>query len=87
MDITMLIGIGGVPIVVGLVEVMKKFVTDDRFWPLFAIAYGILWNTIAALATKSIHDQSDLANAILVGVVIGLAAAGLYSGSRTMLSR
>jgi hypothetical protein len=45
-------------------------------YPLLSIAYGVAWH--AALAQRV---ESELPTAALVGVVVGLAASGLYSAA------
>lgn len=86
MDLSTLVGLGGVPVVIALVQAVKPFVSDDRWWPVLAVGFGVVWNVGAAVALGA-RDTGQLGQAALIGVVIGLAAAGLYSGSRTMLSR
>lgn len=86
MELSTLIGLGGVPVVIALVQAVKPFVGDDRWWPLLAVGFGVAWNVGAALALGA-RDGGVLGQAALIGVVIGLAAAGLYSGSRTMMGR
>lgn len=76
---SLLFGLAAVPVIVALVQVAKNFVEDARYWPLIAIAVGVLWN----VAVASITNQ-PLALAGLTGVVVGLAAAGLYDIRKTI---
>lgn len=80
------VGLGGIPVIVALVQLAKPFVPDDRFHPLLALAFGIVWNTLLALAMGAALPE-QIARAALIGVVLGLAASGLYSGGRAALGR
>lgn len=80
------VGLGGIPVIVALVQIAKAFVLDDRFHPLLSLAFGIVWNTTLALAMGAVLPE-QIARAALIGVVLGLAASGLYSGGRAALGR
>lgn len=71
---SLLFGLAAVPVIVALVQVFKAFVSDQRFWPLIAIVIGIAWNVAVAAIT-----QQHVAVAGMTGIVVGLAASGLYS--------
>lgn len=64
-----------VPIVIGLVEVVKKYMAD-RYAPLFALLFGL----VGAFGLSGF--SSDVA---LQGIVIGLTSIGLYSGTTNTL--
>lgn len=57
-----------------LVQICKAWVKDARYWPLVALGWGLAINLFAAYALPS-----DWRQAIVYGVVAGLAASGLYS--------
>lgn len=83
MEMRELVGLAGVPLIVALVQVSKAWVQDERYWPLLAMGWGLVLNLGIALAL-----HSDLATAIVYGIVAGLAAAGLYDvGKRSNLLR
>lgn len=84
MDLSTLVGVGGVPVIVALVQLVKPFIRDERYYPILAVLFGMAWNVAVAYATGTTNLWA-LLQAILVGVVIGLAAAGLYSSSRTVM--
>jgi hypothetical protein len=73
------IALGGVPIIVGLVEVIKPFCVDARFYPIFALLLGLLLNIGVAWVLTTMA-KPDIVVAVLNGVLAGLAASGLYSG-------
>lgn len=64
-----------IPLVVGLVEVVKNVGIPERFAPLASLVIGV------ALA---FFVFPTLPMVILGGIAIGLMASGLYSGVRTM---
>lgn len=75
----LLTGFAAIPVIIGLVQIAKGFIEDARYWPIIAIVVGVLWN----VAVASITNQ-PLALAGLTGVVVGLAAAGLYDIRKTI---
>lgn len=81
MDVREFIGLAGVPVIVGLVEVAKLWVKDSRWYPLLALGFGIGLNVGVALSLGRPGPEG-----VLMGIVAGLAASGLYSGVRAGLA-
>lgn len=79
MELTEFVGLAAVPVIIGLVEVFKRWIADDRYYPLIALALGIIINVAIAYQTAG-----DYLLAVLVGIVAGLAASGLYSGGKAV---
>lgn len=66
-----------IPVVLGLVQVVKLSGLATRWAPLTSLVLGIC---VAAL----VSGLSRIG--ILQGVIIGLSAAGLYSGTKTTIT-
>ena len=66
-----------IPVVIGLIAVAKQTGLPTRFAPLAALVLGI-----ALTALTGTSWQAD----ILQGIITGLSAAGLYSGSLTVFN-
>lgn len=62
-----------VPVVVGLVQALKKSGLGSRYVPVTAIFLGIL-------STWIVNDF-EMVNT-LQGIIVGLSAIGLWSGSK-----
>ncbi|HEX5417739.1 MAG TPA: hypothetical protein VFZ25_18940 [Chloroflexota bacterium] len=79
MDPQSFYGLAGVPLVVALVQLVKvsEPALPEHYWPAVALLVGVVFNVGLALAMGT-----GLAAAVLVGVVTGLSASGLYSYSR-----
>ncbi len=77
MGLAELVGLAGVPVVLALVQMCKAWVKDKRYWPLLALAWGLALNLFAAYALPS-----DWRQAVVYGVVAGLAASGLYATAK-----
>jgi hypothetical protein len=77
MDWTDFIGLAGIPVIVGLIQVAKPFITDTRLLPPIALVLGVAVNVGIAAATAG-----NIGLSVLIGIVVGLAASGLYSQSR-----
>ena len=69
-----------IPIVVAMVEVLKLWISDDRYYPILAVLLGVLFLALVGTLT-GIAWQAVIAQ----GVIIGLAASGLYSGPKSLL--
>ena len=84
MDATQLIalqGLGGLAVVIALVQVLKPFVKDEGLWPLMAIALGIGWNLLLIYV---LGQGATWGYALVMGLVTGLAASGAYSAGKTL---
>lgn len=61
-----------IPILVGVLEAIKKTGFNSKFIPTLSILLGVLIGVV--------YSGFDLKEGILAGVFIGLSAVGLYSG-------
>ena len=81
-----LLGLAAVPIIAALLQVVKSAMPAERFngwFPAIALVLGVGWNVLASLSL----EDGVTASAALMGVVIGLAASGLYSQTKTALGK
>lgn len=69
-------GAAFVPLIVALVEGAKQAGLPTRWAPLVSLVLGLLVGIIYVAPT-------DPRQAVLVGLMVGLAASGLYSGTKT----
>lgn len=63
-----------VPVILGLVQVAKQVGLPSKFAPLVSIALGV-----GLVALTGASWQAD----IVQGIIAGLAASGLWSGSKS----
>lgn len=73
-----LVAVGGVSFIAALVQTIKPFISDGRWYPFIAIIFGLLINIGAAWALDAM-TKVGIITAVLSGVMAGLAASGLYS--------
>ncbi len=66
-------GIALIPVIVGLVEIVKRLGLNDKFAPLVSLVFGV----VAGIVYLS---PGNVQMGVLQGIVMGLAAVGLYSG-------
>jgi len=69
-----------VPIIVALTEVFKRMGLNKKYFPISNIILGIL----AAYFFVPTGKQ-DLALAVLIGIITGLSASGLYSSGKSTI--
>ena len=81
--ITSIVALGGVPLILGLVQLFKPFITDTRFYPLIALGFGLAINLVAGWALGA-SMATDWVTALFNGIIAGLAAGGLYSAGSTL---
>lgn len=63
-----------IPVVIGLVSTLKIAFMADRYAPLASLVLGI--------AGAFVFPATTIPLTILAGLVIGLSASGLYSGTK-----
>ena len=81
--ITSIVALGGVPLILGLVQLFKPFVTDTRYYPLLPLGFGLAINLIAGW-TLGASVATDWVTALFNGIIAGMAASGLYSAGSTL---
>lgn len=64
-----------VPLIVGLVELVKKLGLPSKFCPVVSVILGIIIGLVYI-------SPDDVAKGVLVGASLGLSAVGLYSGTK-----
>jgi hypothetical protein len=75
-------GFAGIPIIVALVEMVKRVVPKDTpvgVYPIVSLIFGLALNVGVGA-----YRHSDMGLAVIGGLIVGLAASGLYSGGRTV---
>lgn len=65
-----------IPVIIGLVEVLKKLGMVEKFAPLMSLLFGI---GLIALT------GAEWRLALVQGIIAGLAASGLFSGTKKVL--
>lgn len=82
-------GLAGAGIVLALVEVIRRTVGTDivkaRFTPILAILVGVGLNSLVKLDAVPTESTSWLGT-VLLGILAGLAASGLYSGGKALVN-
>lgn len=71
-------GVGLMAIVMGLTGVLKLLKIPSRFLPLCALVLAIVGQGLMAGFSST---------SIFTGIVVGLSASGLYSGSKATLGK
>lgn len=75
-----LVNLSIVPIVVGLLEVLKKAIkVDNRFLPAISLLVGIAIN-LSVIGGVSVQS-------VLGGIILGLSASGLYDAGRSVVNK
>lgn len=66
-----------VPLIMALVQLVKLVGLKAKYSPFVAILLGIVFGVF--------YLSSELKEGILIGLVLGLSASGLYSGSKNLM--
>ena len=69
-------GIGLVAIIVGLNEIIKKLGVNEKFIPVVSLVLGLGAGYLVGTDVKEI---------IVLGLMMGLSACGLYSGTKNVV--
>lgn len=68
-------GVALIPLIIGLVELIKWFGLPKKLLPLASLVFGITAGIVYV-------NPEDIKAGILVGLMMGLSASGLYSGTK-----
>lgn len=69
-----------IPLIIGLVQVLKTLGLNKKFLPLASIIFGIAGGVFYLY-------PDDLKGGIIVGIMLGLSASGLYSGTKNSFEK
>lgn len=67
-----------IPVIFGLVELSKNLGVSKKYSPIVSLILGIIGGVVY------IYPE-DIRAGILMGIIMGLSAVGLYSGSKTFI--
>lgn len=83
-------GLAGAGIVLALVEVLRRTIGEDiikdRYTPILSIGIGIGLNSLIKLDTAVGVEETTWLGTMLLGILTGLAASGIYSGGRSVIN-
>jgi hypothetical protein len=65
--------LGAVPIILGLVQVIKAWIADAKWYPVISIFLGLIINMGLASVTGI-----GYVSAFVMGIIAGLSSSGLY---------
>ncbi|WP_301110205.1 hypothetical protein [Sporosarcina sp.] len=77
MDVTDIVLI---PVIIGLTELLKVYGLPKKLLPIFSLVFGIGGGIFYLF-------PQDWKSGILGGIIMGLSASGLYSGSKTIVRK
>ncbi len=82
MDFELIAGGSALLIIMAAVQVAKSFGLDPKLAPVVAVIGGILLS-----AAYTYYGETLAYGAIVTGLVVGLSAVGLYSGSKNTVEK
>ena len=65
-----------IPVLIGILEAIKKAGFNSKFIPLLSILLGVLIGIV--------YSGFELKEGVMTGLFIGLSAVGLYSGVKSV---
>lgn len=68
-----------VPVIIGLVQLFKMAGLKTKYAPFAAILLGLLFGVF--------YFNNSIKDGILLGLVFGLSASGLYSGGKHIVDK
>lgn len=67
-----------IPLILGLVELFKRAGVSTKYSSFVAVILGVLAGVF--------YISPDIKEGIIVGLMLGLSASGLYSGAKSVTS-
>lgn len=71
-------GILIIPLIIGLLEVIKRVGLNKKFIPVISLVFGII-------AGIFLFSNGDISVGVVQGLYMGLSAVGLYSGTKNTI--
>ncbi|MBP3038436.1 hypothetical protein J9303_02815 [Bacillaceae bacterium Marseille-Q3522] len=68
-----------IPLITGLVELSKKYGLPVKWAPIVSVLLGLVIGIV--------YIEGPLKNSVLIGLMLGLSATGLYSGSKNFVEK
>lgn len=72
-------GVAIIPLIVGLVELIKQFGLSSRYAALCSVLLGV--------GAGFVLHPGNPSQAVIVGLMLGLSASGLYSGGKALTEK
>jgi len=74
-----------VPLILGIVQAIKTVfkIEDDRWKPVVSIGTGMVL-ALLGLVSQKIPSAGEWILTLLLGLILGLAASGLYSSAKAV---
>lgn len=69
-----------ISLIIGLVELLKSAGVPKKFLPIGSVVFGV------AAGVFYVYPD-DIKGGIIIGIMLGLSASGLYSGSKNMIEK
>ncbi len=83
-------GIGGAGFVLAIVYLLRRFIGEDiitdRFTPMLAVLVGVVLNVAVKMDAVPTEETTWLGT-VLLGIMTGLTASGVYSGGKAIAGR
>ncbi len=73
-------GIAIIPLLIGILEVLKKVGLKEKYVPVASVLLGIVIGI-------GLFGNGDIRAGLVQGIFIGLSAVGLYSGTKNSLEK
>ena len=67
-------------VILGIVEVAKEMGLNKRFIPVLALVLGVV-------GSLAMTYNNDIITAVIVGLITGLSAMGLFSGAKATIGK
>lgn len=68
-----------IPIILGIVELFKRGGLPAKYSPFIGVIFGLLFGIF--------YLSGDVKEGIVVGLMLGLSASGLYSGTKNIVEK
>lgn len=66
-----------VPLIIGTIQLLKRYGLPAKYSPFVAMFFG--------LAVSYLYITKDVKEAVIIGLMLGLSASGLYSSGKNLL--